>query len=316
MKSFRSAILATVVFGVCAMPALAKKVYIIDSYHAGYEWSDGLVNSAEKALKASGIEYKTFRMDTKNNPGEDFKKAAALKVKADIEAYKPDAIIAADDNASKYVIVPFFKGGTIPVFFCGVNWEATAYGFPCSNVTGMLEVVPFSAILSNIKNYAKGTRIGFIGVDNETSRKEALNTEKNFNVTMEKKYSKTFTEWKTAYTALQSTTDWILVENYAGITDWDSAAAETFVLANTKVPTATIYDWMAPFALITVAKSAEEQGEWAAAAAVKVLNGTAISTIPVDKNKRGVLILNQKLADKLAVKFDLNLIKQAKKILK
>jgi hypothetical protein len=50
-----------------------EKVLLIDSYHEGYEWSDGIVNGAKKAFKDSGIDLKVFRMDTKRNGSDDFK---------------------------------------------------------------------------------------------------------------------------------------------------------------------------------------------------------------------------------------------------
>lgn len=301
---------------IVAFPAVAKKIYIIDSYHAGYAWSDDLIGGVEKVLKGGNDEYKIGRMDTKRNPAEEFKTTAAQKIKAEIDAYQPDIIIAADDNASKYVIVPFYKNGKIPVVFCGLNWDASAYGFPCSNVTGMIEVAPFPTVQNNIKAFAKGNKIGFISVDNETARKEAENWENVFKITMEKKFCKTFAEWKDGWKSLQAGADWVFFDNNAGIQGWDSVAAETFVYENTTKPTASIYDWISNLTLLTIAKDPGEQGEWAALAVQKVLGGTAISAIPVDRNKRGIVILNKKMADMLGVTFDLNLVKQAKTILK
>jgi ABC-type uncharacterized transport system substrate-binding protein len=294
----------------------AKKVLIINSYHAGYKWCDDIVSGAEKTLKAAGIEYKTIHMDTKRNPSEEFKKNAAAKVKSEADAYAPDAIIAADDNASKYVIVPFYKDSKIPVAFCGINWDASIYGFPCSNVTGMLEVACYSVIDDNMKKFAKGTRVGYLGVDNETSRKDALGTEQANGVKFVKNFAKTFEDWKSAFIEMQSTTDWMIVETSAGITGFDTTAAKEFVLANTKVPTATLYDDMLSYATIAIVKSGSEQGEYAANAVIKMLSGTPASAIAVGKNKKADLGLNMKIANKLGITFDMAYLKQAKFIQK
>jgi hypothetical protein len=129
-----------------------KKVLFVDSYHAGYAWSDGVTAGVLKGLNVkmtphgeldcgkSPVELMVVRMDTKRNQTEGFKKQAALNVKSRIETWKPDVVIASDDNASKYLIVPHFKDKELPFVFCGVNWDASVYGFPCSNVTGMEEV--------------------------------------------------------------------------------------------------------------------------------------------------------------------------------
>ena len=36
-----------------------------------------------------------------------------------IQKFKPELIIASDDGAVKYLVVPHFKGEKIPVVFCG-----------------------------------------------------------------------------------------------------------------------------------------------------------------------------------------------------
>jgi hypothetical protein len=57
-----------------------------------------------------------------------------------------------------------------------------------------------------------------------------------------------------------------------------------FIKANTKVPTGSINDWMAPYCLLTLARRTEEQGEWAAQTALLILDGTPISSIAVAEN--------------------------------
>jgi ABC-type uncharacterized transport system substrate-binding protein len=240
----------------------------------------------------------------------------ALTVKSEIESYKPDVVIAADDNASKYVIVPYYKDGAIPVVFCGLNWDASTYGFPCKNVTGMIEVAPVDVLMSHLKGFAKGSRVAVIGPDNETHHKEVANLQKVINGSLLNRTALKFADWKAAFLELQSQSDMLIVENNAGINDWNDTEAEAFVRENTKIPSGTMHDFMTKFALIGFVKSAEEQGEWAAGAAVKILNGTAVSSIPVAKNQRGELYLNMPLAQKLGVSFDLKLVKMAKVVIK
>jgi hypothetical protein len=128
-----------------------KKVLYIDSYHVGYAWSDGVMRGVKTALEGTGVNLKMIAMDTKRNKGDEFKKEAALKAKAEIEAFKPDVVIAADDNASKFLIMPYFKDASLPFVFCGVNWDATGYGFPYSNTTGMVEVTPVPQLIEQLK---------------------------------------------------------------------------------------------------------------------------------------------------------------------
>lgn len=313
MKLGRNLVLVIGVFlllGGLAGAESKKKVLFIDSYHAGYAWSDGITEGVKKGL-GDKFDLKIVRMDTKNNPGEDFKKQAGEKVKQEIEAFKPDVVIAADDNAAKYVIVPYFKGKDLPFVFCGINWDASAYGFPTKNVTGMLEVSVIQPLVATMSKFAKGKRMGFLGADNETDRKEAAMISKKLNQELTTKFVKTFDEWKTAFNQLQDQADMLLIINNAGITGWNDAEAKNFVLANAKIPTGTTHDFVAPFVLVGYTKLADEQGEWAAGAAIQIMAGKSPMDIPVAENKKGQLFVNMPLAQKMGVNFPLEMLKAA-----
>ncbi len=287
-----------------------QKVLYIDSYHEGYPWSDGITEGVQKSV-ANRAELKIFRMDSKRNPSEEAKKAAAAKAKAEVDAWKPDVVIASDDNAVKYIIVPFFKDKELPCVFCGLNWDASAYGLPCSNITGMLEVSLISPLLISLKKHAKGERLGLLGKDNETDRKEGYYIARKFGLELDEVYADTFEQWKKEYLALQSRVDIMLLPNNAGITGWDDAEAKKFVLENTRIPTGSCHDFMAPFVLVDYGRSAQEQGEWAGYAALQILGGKKPSDIPVVENKKAKVFLNLPLAGKLGVKFPFDLIKSA-----
>lgn len=305
-----------VMLGLCGTASAApKKVLLIDAYHEGYAWSDGIVEGAKNVLSDKDkYELKVIHMDTKRKGSEDDKKAAAQKAKEEIDAWKPDAVIACDDNASKYVIVPFYKDKEIPFVFCGVNWDASGYGFPCNNVTGILEVSVIKPLMDTMRKFAKGDKVGFIGKDNETDHKEAENLTKKFDMKMTEKFVNTFDEWKAAYKELQDNVDMVMVVNNAGITGWDDKAAKAFVLENTKVPSGSCHDFIAPFVLVTYAKLATEQGAVAAEICVKIFGGKSPKDIPIASNEKGQFFVNLPLANKLGVKFPLETLKAAKTI--
>jgi ABC-type uncharacterized transport system substrate-binding protein len=290
-----------------------KKILFVNSYHAGYPWSDGVVAGAKEAVKGSGVELKVVEMDTKRNGTEEFAKQAALKVKAEIERWKPDVVIVSDDAASKYLVMPYYKNASLPFVFCGVNWDSTVYGYPYKNATGMDEVALIQQIIRNLKDYAKGSRIGSLTTDDLTERKEVDAYKKIVKVDFAvEKYVKTFAQWKEAYKAMQGQVDMIIIGNKAAIPDFKDAEAAEWVLANSKVPTGTINDWMMPVTMLGITKVPEEQGIWAVNAALKILAGTPPSSIPVAKNVQGNLLLNVKLATKAGITFNPALVKNAK----
>lgn len=269
-----------------------KKVLYVSSYHEGYG------------------------LDTKRNPDVEFGQEAGIKAKADIDAFKPDVVIVSDDNAQKYLVVPFLKGTDVPVIFNGVNWDASAYGYPASNVTGMIEVELPDQLIELLKTYAKGERLGYLTVDSETERKVVdIYNLRFFKGQLKPYWVKTQEEFKAAFLAAQDEVDILFIGNNAGSEQWDDAEMKRFVLENSKIPSGSINDWMAPYCLLTVAKSAKEQGVWSAEMALKILDGTPVSAIPVTQNKKGDLILNLDLADKLNVVFAPSLLKNASLIL-
>ena len=292
-----------------------KKILFVDSYHEGYAWSDGITEGIQKTLDGTGVELKIFRMDTKRNSGDAFKKEAAEKVKATIEAFKPDVVIVADDNAAKYVVVPYFKDAGLPFVFCGVNWDAAVYGFPCKNVTGMVEVTPIPQILEQLRPYAKGDRLGMIAPDIETAHKEADNYRKIFGYEVTDYYAKDFEDWKKGFTELQGKVDMLIIDSDGGLYKDHADEMKAFVEANTKIPTGAAYDFMAPYALLTYGKVAQEQGIWSAKAALKILDGSSPADIPLAKNEQGVLIINTRIAKEIGAQIPFEVLQSAEKVI-
>lgn len=301
-----------------------KKMFYVNSYHKGYQWSDDIQKGLLKALdirekpdgtydtSGSDIELKVFRMDTKLNKSEAFKKQAALSAKAIIDEWKPDIVVASDDNASKYLIAPYYKKSAIPFVFCGLNWDASVYGFPAPNITGMVEVEPALETIEILKEYANGDRIGFIGVESITGQKSVDNYVSRLGINFsDGKLVSDFSEWKEEYLRLQDSVDMILWFNPIGITGWDSEPAEKFILENTKIPTGATADNNKRFALLGIVKIAEEQGWWAGKTALQILGGKSPADIPVVTNKGSRVYLNMPLAKRLGIKFPMELIEKA-----
>ena len=290
-----------------------KKILFVNSYHKGFEWSDGITNSLKQGLSNKNIELKIHYMDTKRNTGEEFKKQAALNTKKIIEEWNPDLLITSDDNAFKFLVMPYYKDADLPIVFCGLNWDATVYEAPYSNTAGMVEISLVIPLINHLKIYTKGNRIGMIVDDCLSSRKWIENVKKILEISFTKEYFvKTLEEWENAVIKLQDEVDILLLVGNAAINDWNSEEAKRFILENIRKPTGSTYEWMAPYALITIETIAEEQGEYAAEIALKILDGTLPSDIPLKENKKGRLILNLEIAEKLDIVFLPSLLKNAK----
>ena len=117
-------------FWASSANAGTKKVLYIDSYHAEYEPSMIMHKAVSSVLEPAGVEIKFVYMDAKRQKSDELLRIAALSIKSVIEKWEPDIVLAADDAASKYLVMPYYKDADLPFVFIGVNWDVKQYGYP------------------------------------------------------------------------------------------------------------------------------------------------------------------------------------------
>lgn len=303
MKAYIVSIFAIcILFSACHKPP--RRVFYVNSYHQGYPPSDEVYAAIRQVFDSvKGIQLESFFLDSKRNPSpEKIQEKVALALEQ-IQQFKPDLIIASDDDAVKYLVVPHLKGKEIPVVFCGVNWSADQYGLPAPNVTGMLEVLPLKENLQQIKQFNPEARKMLVLSENSTSEQnnrvllDTLFRSSGF----EPEYTlvNEFAEWKTAFIAANQIFDLIYLPTNGSIKNWNKDEAVATVSQNMQVPVITCDDFMMPYCVFGMTKVAAEQGEWAANTALQILAGKSIDEIPLTKNRKTKVFLNQELAAKI-----------------
>lgn len=289
-----------------------KKILWVDSYHQGYEWSDEMERGIRDVLYETGVNFKIVRMDSKRNDTETHGRDAGLRARDAIQGFKPDVVIASDDNAQKYLVVPFLKGGELPVVFCGVNWDASIYGYPTTNITGMIEEDLVPEMLEKLQAYAQGKRIGYLSGNVETERKIVdIYNKRFFDGKMKTYLVNSMDAFKEAFLRAQKEVDMLYIYNYSGIADWQPDEAEKFLSNNSKIPTGSHNSFMAPYVLFTVAKLPMEQGNFAAKTALRILDGLSPAQIPVAVNELTQLTINLKMAQAAGFVLPASLLKGA-----
>lgn len=148
------------------------KVIYVDSYHQGYPWSDGIYRAISNEFSGMDIGLTVIHLDSKRHPGKPFIRDAASRAYDTILSITPDIIIASDDNASRYLVMPHLKNSTYPVIFCGVNWDAGIYGYPFSNTTGMIEISDIKRLIGYLENFTGKKKIAYLAANVLTARKE------------------------------------------------------------------------------------------------------------------------------------------------
>jgi len=294
-----------------------RRIFYVDSYHPGYPWNEGIARGIRSVLEHAGetrnLEFEVFHMDSKRNTDEAFIEQKAREAFDRITAWGPDVVICSDDNAVKYLVVPYLADSGIPVVFCGVNWDASAYGLPSPTVTGMIEVALIPQMMETLRTCAAGDRVGLLAADNISNHKEADNYKSRCGLPLVREvFVEDFQAWKAAFVELQGQVDMLILGPPSFLTDpADMAEADRFVLEQTRIPTGSVEDWIARWSLVCYAKRADEQGRWAAEAALRILDGTSPADIAVESNRQAHILLNMALAKKLHIIFPAALVTNA-----
>ena len=82
-----------------------------------------------KVAEMKAASAKVKELEKKVSEVEEQMKAAALEAKNLIDNIKPDVVIAADDDAQQYLVIPYLNQSPMPVVFCGINWDASVYDY-------------------------------------------------------------------------------------------------------------------------------------------------------------------------------------------
>ncbi|MEJ2200291.1 MAG: hypothetical protein P8X63_04655, partial [Desulfuromonadaceae bacterium] len=107
-----------------------RRIFFVNSYHEGYPWSDGIFSGFVRALEMrpkteegfwESPEYilQVYYLNSKRNSSEDNKIAAAAEALSLLERWQPDLVVASDDNAVKYLLLPLLQSNhSLPVVYC------------------------------------------------------------------------------------------------------------------------------------------------------------------------------------------------------
>ena len=277
----------------------------VSSYHAGYHWNDGIEKGLHQELHGA-CTLEKFYMDTKRHKSPEHATRKADEAKKLIDKIRPDVVIACDDNASKYLVVPHLKGTSTPVVFCGVNWTVDRYGYPSSNVTGMIEVAPIRPLVHEAKRLVSdATTVAFLSADVVTQQKDAQRLQKIAGaegISLSVNLVSSFNAWKKLFKEIQQHSDFIILGNPAGIGDWDSDRARNFIREHTNKLTVSYGLAMSKHAIMSMVNVPAEQGAWSAQVAKLILQGEKAGDIPIVSNRRWRMFINPTLASKVGIR--------------
>ena len=298
-------------FGLLACAGEPGKVVYINSYHQGFPPSDQITGGVREDLPADSFDVSYFFMDTKRNPDEAYIKERAASLFDSLKVIDPDVLIVSDDNAMKYLALPYFRGSHQPIVFCGVNWSITNYDISECNITGILEILPVADLVKSLRPYyPEMKKLLVLNENTTTSRKtqpilDTLLGNMGLEVTQE--LVENFESWKSAFINANETFDIIYLQTRGAIQGWDDQEAREHIRQYMKIPTATCEEFMMPYAMFGLTQLSEEQGTKAAQMTRKILNGTDPSDIPITRNQLSRIWINPDLAELIGFEPDTEL---------
>ncbi len=151
------------------------RVFVLQSYTNDYSWTRNVDGAIRKVLRYKPYDVKYHYMDTKAHSNRAFKRVAGNLARKQINEWKPDVLIAVDDNAQSLVSICYVDRAKIDksnpprvtrkfdarqifgrcyednqqmkIVFSGIGAQPEDYGFSVQpNVTGILERMDVPAL--------------------------------------------------------------------------------------------------------------------------------------------------------------------------
>lgn len=291
---------------VCAKIESNYKIIVVHSYHKQYAWTSIISRGIKRTLEAyPNIELETVYLDTKRNTSEKWKNTQGKRVRKVINLWKPDVLIAVDDNAQQYVAKYYLNKAKPAIVFCGVNNNPKDYGYiEKDNVTGMVEklflnktIRLFQKINPKAKNFAVMTDDSITSTG-ALKHMRAEVAESNINIVAYAQ-PKTFSDWKTTAKELSKKTDAIIVYTYhtvkndEGTAVIDSKKIIKWMRHNINTPVLGLLSFSVDDGVMGgVFEATIEHGENSAKMALDILKGQDVKQMPFLEASKSVSAFN------------------------
>jgi ABC-type uncharacterized transport system substrate-binding protein len=271
------------------------RIMVVQSYTLDFPWSRDLDKGISRILDGKPILLRKYYLDTKRNPDEEYKIRAGAAGRREILKWKPDVIIAVDDNAQDMVAKHFINDPNTSIIFTGLNATPQKYGYDkAENVTGVIERIPFKAVHESFMLINPKGRFVHICDSSETSeyiQHELEEFDWSPLTLVETVRCPTYKEWVESIKVANEKADFLLITHYHTIKDETGRVMRPpEVLEATKklatVPMVGCWDFFVEDGgMLSVSVSPFEQGEVAAKMAQQIVEfGKKAKDLPIYRN--------------------------------
>lgn len=212
-----------------------KRVLVLHSYDTSYSWTRDVSSGLSRVLAAYPEWLVRWHyMDLKRRPWPEAREAAGSQARNVIGDFKPDVVIAVDDDAQALVGKYFVDDPHIKWVFAGVNGGVEEYGYVgAKNVTGVFERKQLAAVRDAVlaghlkargEHGVRNLRIMHIGDQSHSVKLDDASIRAFDWQPMRyagSKLLKTFSQWQAAVLAAGDTADVLFVSNYRRLVRYD-----------------------------------------------------------------------------------------------
>lgn len=150
----RSSIVLPMAFMLVLVATLASshrqksRVLLLHSYYPDYQWvRDINIGWQRRFAGRAKATVKVHYLDTKRFPSPSSKAKAAQQALHLIRSWKPDVVVAIDDDAQALVAKQLLNQTGVSLIYAGVQNTPASYGYTTArNVTGISEAINLTAV--------------------------------------------------------------------------------------------------------------------------------------------------------------------------
>lgn len=280
------------------------RIFILHSYNKAMPWVQSLNQGIKNVFDDKAyISLRYFYMDTKHFHSHSHKEHIRKALHTIITSWRPDIIIAFDEDAQKLAAQEFGNSNVKIILGGIIDNKAWSSYESITNITGITEQIPIRAIreiLSLIFRHQK--RIYYLSDDSTTAKifdKSIINNDWGSYELVTHKRVKTLNQWKAAVHEAESKADILLISTYQTIMEEKKPMSPKrlvhWTTKHSRIPAVGIYEsFVVDGGMLAIAISSLEQSYTAAWLALNIVEKKlAIENIPLIHGKTFSLFMRK-----------------------
>ena len=282
------------------------RIFILHSYQQSSPWVQGLNQGVRSIFRDKAyISLRTFYMNSKPYDSKIYREHIIKDLKTTIDAWRPDIIVAFDNEAQNIAVQEFANKPNIKVILAGITDSRRWHEYELTpNITGITEQIPVQAIREILSLMFRNQKRIYYLSDNsnaaQTLDKAITQQDWGSYELVAHRRVKTFSEWKKAVHEAEKNADVLLISVYHQVMDGKQNVQPKQLVRwmneNSKIPVVGVYEsFIIDGGMMAIAISSLEQGYIAAWLAFNIIEKKlSIQEIPLLHGKTFSLFIQKK----------------------